>query len=135
MPNIRNTSLKKYNISPHKFMELYHHCMQYNEWKNELMYKADTVKSIQVTDMPTAHNTSDATQELAFRRAELRAKCELVEQTAIEAGGDIAQYLLRAVTNEGFTYNYLKTVLEMPCGKKMYYDRRRKFYWLLSKKI
>lgn len=135
MPNVRDTSLKKYGISPHRFKELYHFCLQYHEWKDELKYKCDTVKSIEITDMPTAHNGTDATQELAIRRAELEKKCTLIEEVAREADAGIYQYILKAVTNEGITYNYLQTVMNIPCSKNMYYDRRRKFYWLLSKKI
>lgn len=135
MTSVRSTSLKKYNISPHRYMELYHYCLQYNEWKDELRYKCDTVRSIEVTDMPISHSGADATQNLAMRRAELQKKCEVIEQTAEEAGGDIGEYILKAVTNEGITYNYLKTLCDIPCGKDMYYDRRRKFYWLLSKRI
>lgn len=116
-------------------MELYHYCLQYNEWKDELAYKCDTVKSIEVTDMPTAHSGSDATQDLAVRRAELEKKCALIEEAAYEADASIHQYILKAVTNEGITYKYLHTVMNIPCGKDMYYDRRRRFYWLLSQKI
>ena len=45
------------------------------------------------------------------------------------------QYLLKAVTEENVTFKYLKTVMNIPCEKDMFYDRRRKFYFLLSKKI
>jgi hypothetical protein len=135
MPNIRNTSLKKYNISPHRYMELYHYCLQYNEWRDEIKYKCDTVRSVEITDMPINHSNSDATQNLAIRRAELQQKCNLIEETAKEAGGEISEYILKAVTSEGITYNYLKMLCNIPCGKDMYYDRRRKFYWLLSQKM
>ena len=135
MPDVRSTSLKKFNISSHRFMELYHFCLQYNEWKDELQYKCDTVHSIEITDMPAAHGKSDATQNLAMRRAELSRKCELIESTAKEAAPDIHEYILKAVTNEGITYKYLLNVMNIPCGKDMYYNRRRKFYWLLSQKV
>ena len=136
LPNVRDTSLKKYGISPHRFKELYHFCLQYNEWKDELKYKCDTVKSIEITDMPTAHGgNSDQVQSLAIRRAELSGKIKLIEDTAKEADEDIYKYIIKAVTNEGITFNYLKTFMGIPCGKDMYYDRRRRFYWLLSQKI
>jgi hypothetical protein len=110
--------------------------LQYNEWQDELKYKCDNVKSIEITDMPIAHGgNSDATQRLAMRRAELSEKCKLIEDTAMEADPDIYKYIMKAVTNEGITYNYLSTIMNIPCGKDMYYDRRRKFYWLLSQKI
>jgi len=43
----------------------------------------------------------------------------------------LADYILKAVT-EGRSYTYLKTVMNIPCGRSMYFDRYRKFFWLLS---
>lgn len=134
MPNIRPINEKKYHMSKYRFMELYNFCLQYKEWKEELRYLTDTVSSPRMTGMPVVHSNRDVTQELAIRRKELSDKCKLIEQTAIEADGDIYQYLIKAVTNEGITYNYLREMQGIPCGKDMYYDRRRKFYWLLSQK-
>ncbi len=135
MANVRPINEKKYNISKHRFMELYHFCLQYTEWKDELKYKKDTVRSVNVTDMPARRENGDATANLAIRRAGLRRKCELIEQTAVEADPDIYQYIIKGVTEENATYKYLKQILGMPCGKKMYYERRRRFYWMLSKKM
>lgn len=135
MPNVRPMNEKKYDISKHRFLELYHFCMQYNEWQDELRYKRDTVRSIGITDMPVSHSNGDATAALATRRADLSHKCEIIEQTAIEADPDIYQYIIKGVTTDYASYRYLKTVMDIPCGKDMYYDRRRKFYWLLSNKI
>lgn len=135
MPNVRPLNSEKYEISKHRFLELYHFCMQYPEWKEELKYITDTVKSIQITDMPTSHNYKDQTAELAERRARLSKKCEIIEQTAIEADAELYPWILEGVTQEYVTYRYLKTSKHIPCGKDMYYNRRRKFYYLLSKKI
>lgn len=135
MPDVRPLNAKKYQISKHRFAEVYHFCMQYNEWLDELKYKTDTVHSVEITDMPVHHDNSDATANLAGRRVELRRKCELIEQTAIEADSDIYQYIIKAVTNEGISYTYLKEIMDIPCGKDMYYDRRRKFYWLIAQKL
>lgn len=43
-----------------------------------------------------------------------------------------APYIFMAVT-EGKTYTQLQMTYAIPCGKDMFYDRYRKFYWLLSK--
>ena len=135
MPNVRPMN-SKYGISKHKFLQVYHFCMQYNEWKDELAYKTSTVKSSQITGMPRGSGGSGRpTEDLAIRRAQLAENVQLVEQTCMEADGDIYQWLLKAVTNEGVGYTYLKEYMEIPCGKDMYYDRRRKFYWLMAQKI
>lgn len=135
MGKVRMINEKKYNVSKHRFLELYHFCLQYNEWKDELERKSDTMKSIEITDTPKGGGNGDATANLAIRRTELEEKCKIIEQTAIEADPAIYSYIVKAVTNENVTYQYLKQVMEIPCGKDMYYDRRRKFYWLLSRKI
>jgi hypothetical protein len=132
--NVRPLNQSKYGISKNRFWELYYWCLQYGEWKDELKYKTNTVGSMEITDMPTSHNGGDTTQQLAMRRAMMDQNCRLIEQTAIEADPDIYQYLLKAVTEEEVTYYYLKMIMDMPCGRTMYYDRRRKFYWLLSQK-
>ena len=136
MGNVRPVSEKKYGLSKHKFLQMYHFCLQYNEWKDELQYKSDTVKCIEISDVPKGSGgTGNATEDLAIRRAMLSKNCELVEQTCIEADEGIYQWILKAVTNEGIGYTYLKERMDIPCSRNTYYERRRKFYWLLSKKI
>lgn len=134
MPDIRPINQEKYKISKHRFLELYHFCMQYQEWKNELKYLTDTVKGIDYSGEIKGNGTGSATEQLAIRRSELRKKCELIEQTAMEADPEIYQYILEGVTADYASYKYLKEVKSIPCGKDMYYHRRRKFYWLLSRK-
>lgn len=135
MPNVRPINEKKYDISKRRFMELYYHCLQYNEWLDELKYKTDTVKSMQITDMPSGHGTSDATCNLATRRLELRKKCEAIEQTAIEASAELYQYIIKAVTNEGITYTYLTMKMDLDISHNTWYKARRRFYWLLDRRM
>lgn len=135
MPDVRPMNEKKYGISKHKFLQAYHFCMQYNEWRDELKHLKITVKSIDYSKERKGSATGSATEQIAIKRAELQRKCELVEQTAIEADAEIYEYILKGATTEYATYKYLKEVMNIPCGKNMYYERRRKFYWLLSKKI
>ena len=58
-----------------------------------------------------------------------------IEQTAIEAAPDFYQWLLEGVTTDYATYRYLRDAKGMPCGKNMYYEGRRRFYYLLSTKF
>lgn len=132
---VRPLNEEKYKISKHRFAEIYHFCLQYNEWKDELKYKTDTVASPIITDMPTSHSDDSAVEILAIRRDQLEKKCNIIENTARETDPSIYQYILKAVTNEHVSYNYLRTVMGIPCGKNYYYDKRRKFYYLLSQKI
>ncbi len=136
MPDVRPMNEKKYEISKHRFLELYHFCMQYQEWKTELKFKKDTVKGMENTDGIHGNGrVGSATEQLVIRRMKLREKCELIEQTAIEADPELYPYIIEGVTTEYASYKYLKQVKGIPCGKDMYYNRRRKFYWLLAQKI
>lgn len=134
MPDIRPINQDKYKISKHRFLELYHFCMQYQEWKNELKYLTDTVKSIDYSGEIKGTGTGSVTEQLAIRRSELRKKCELIERTAIEADSEIYPYILEGVTTDYASYKYLREIKGIPCCKNVYYDRRKKFYWLLSRK-
>ncbi|MCM1172091.1 MAG: hypothetical protein NC393_08175 [Clostridium sp.] len=126
--------LKDYNISNHRYMELYHYCMQYNEWK-EMLARMESGLGSASAEQTTAGNVkTDKIANIAIKRAELDAKCKLIEQTAEETDRSLKEYILAAVTR-GDTYNYLSTVKGMPCGRALYYKLRRKFYYLLSKKI
>ncbi len=134
MPRQRN-QLKAYNISKHRYMELYHYCMQYNEWKAQLQDIEDGLRSPSEGQTTSGGIKTDKTASLAIKRAELSAKCNMIEQTAEETDRVLKDYILAAVTNEGYTYNYLSTVKGMPCGHNLFYKLRKKFYYLLSGKI
>lgn len=134
--NKRNLSLEKYGISGKRYKELCGFCEQYPEWVNELKNKNSTEKSPEITGMPVCHGNSDATGNLAIRRAELQIKCKLIEQTAIQASADLYQYIIKAVCYE-VPVTYLLACEDMPCSKAAFYDTRRYFFYLLdqNKKI
>lgn len=133
MPDIRAelSTKNQYWISKHRFYEVYHFCLQYNEWRDE--YRAmDGLRAVSCDAMPRGSTVADPTAALAARRAALRQKMELVERTATATDAVLGKYLLKAVTNEGIPYTYLREVMGMPCGRNQYYALRRKFYWVLS---
>lgn len=134
--NKRQLNLEKYGISGKRYKELCGFCEQYPEWINELKYKYDTVKSVEITDMPIYHSNSDSTGNLAIRRAELQKKCELIEQTAIQASADLYQYIIKSVCYE-VPVAYLISCENMPLSKSAFYELRRYFFYLLdeNKKI
>lgn len=129
--NKRNLNLEKYGISGKRYKELCGFCEQYPEWKKQLKYSNDTVKSIEVTDMPITHNNSDATGNLVMRRYELEKKCALIENTARQAGNDLSQYIIKSVCYE-VPVPYLIAYEEMPLGKSAFYEMRRHFFYLLD---
>lgn len=77
----------------------------------------------------------DTLERVAIRLTELSEKIEMLEAVARETDKDLSEYILRGVTDEQVTYNYLSMVLHIPCSRNTYYSLRRKFYWLLSERL
>lgn len=122
----------KYYIDKHRYYELKHFCLQYKEWKraykscSEAFIFSSSFEQLIKTNIP-----SDITSKYAVLKAQYAEKINLVEQIAMRSDPELYEYILKAVT-EGLSYVYLKTKLNIPCGRDMYYDRYRKFFWLLS---
>lgn len=124
----------KYWIDKHRYYELKHFCLQYIYWKN--LYTALSNPDIPLSMIehnPTDNTPGDPTGKRAVMLAYYKERIDLIEQTAIDADECLHEYILKAVT-KGLPYSHLKTKLDIPCGKDMYYDRYRKFFWLLSQK-
>lgn len=127
-------------VDKHAFLSAYHFALQYPEWKRQY---ADTigssVKAVDPDGMPHGSETGDPTPRIAMRASVLRSNIDLIENTSLIAGESIAEYILYAVTNEGVTYRYLAgercKLGRIPCGRNEYYQRRRLFYYLLSKRM
>lgn len=122
----------KYYIDKHRHYELKHFCLQYPIWKRTYAALLDlSIASSYMTGMPSGGGLSDTTAKSAIRRTYYADKIKLVEETAKEADPYLYEYILKAVT-EGLSYTYLRTIMEMPCGRDMFYDRYRRFFWLLN---
>lgn len=124
----------KYWISKHRYYELKHFCLQYQLWKKAYAaLDSLTIKSPILDDLMSNTNIpGDPTAKWGIARAYYSERIHMIEKAAMAADKELCVYILKAVTEE-LSYNYLKSRLEMPCGKDMYYDRYRKFFWLLSK--
>ena len=122
----------KYRISVKKARELYYFCLQYGEWKEELSSKINSLKS--GCGGGSGKGIGDSTMALAIKRTILKDKCELIESTIMETDKELYRYLLKAITEEVVTYQYLRSVMGIPCSRRRYYETRRRFYYLLSKK-
>lgn len=122
----------KYYIDKHRYYELKHFCLQYNEWKKIYMSCCETIIfASRFEEMSTDNMPSDLTAKYAIKRAQYGERIKMIEDAAREADEFLYPYILRAVT-EGLSYTYLKSKMDIPCGRDMYYDRYRRFFWLLS---
>lgn len=122
----------KYWIDKHRYYELKHFCLQYLSWKKTYNAIDELSRTSSVFDrMPSSNIPSDLTAKYAMKKAYYSERIGLIEKAAMEADDNLYLYILKAVT-EGLSYTYLKSKLEIPCSRDTYYDRYRKFFWLLS---
>ncbi len=124
--------LEKYGISKARQYELEHFCLQYNEWKSE----KNKISLLGSPDFEAIHVQGGAaaskTENLAMRLAEIDEKIQLVDTALVKAvDGDkgILEFLKKHVTTKT-TYEYLG---RMPCGRKKFYQYRRRFFIELDK--
>lgn len=122
----------KYWIDKHRYYELKHFCLQYPEWKQIYSELEDVTIPLSMIDRIATDNLpGDPTAKRALMRTFYSDRIELIEKTAIKADPYLHSYIITGVT-EGVSYTYLKTRLGIPCGRDMYYDKYRRFFWLLS---
>jgi hypothetical protein len=122
----------KYWIDKHRHYELKHFCLQYPSWKKAYSDLTDMSISLsKIERMSSTNIPGDPTAKCAMRKAYYADRINLVEQTAKQADDELYMYLLKGVTEE-LSYTYLKSQLNIPCGKDLYYDRYRRFFWLLD---
>lgn len=121
----------KYWIDKNRYYELKYFCLQYPLWRRAY----ELLDGLQLCsyDLVYVSNSdlSDVTGKCVEEREIYFERMKTVEKAAIEADPYLASYILKAVT-EGHSYNYLQTQLNIPCGRDMYYDRYRRFFWILS---
>lgn len=122
----------RYWIDKNRYYELKYFCLQYPLWKQEY-YELDGYygRSIGAEVYSRLNALSDPTSKIAETRSKYYNHMRVVEQSALDADPYLASYIMKAVT-EGHSYDYLKSRLEIPCGRDMYYDRYRRFFWILD---
>ena len=122
----------KYWIDKHRHYELKHFCLQYPEWKKLYSdFDNPSMPLSTIERVPTSNIPGDPTAKRAIVKAQYLERINLIEKAAKEADRYLYDIILKAVT-ENLSYTYLKTRLEIPCSRDTYYDRYRRFFWLLS---
>ena len=129
-PNISEKN--RYWIDKHRHYELKHFCLQYPEWKRAYLdFDDPSIPLSTIERVPTSNLPGDPTAKRALMKAYYSEKIKLIEKAAVEADRYLSEYILKAVT-ENLSFTYLKSKLDIPCSRDMYYDRYRKFFWILS---
>ena len=120
----------KYWIPKYRYLELKNFCLQYPAWKKEL----NEISYLKTkSEISPPGNFSNPTELLAIKRLQLEQNINLIDSVAEQADPCLAKWIIRGIT-ENYTYEYLKYQLDLPAGRDMYYDRYRRFFWILDMK-
>lgn len=127
-------SKKKDNwISKHRYYELKHFCLQYPEWKRKIAEKSYLrSKSIVNGCMKAQIEFIDHVGDMVSAADIFERNVRMVEEACEEADYELKLYLLQAIT-EGVTYEYLRMIKGIPCGRSYFYKAYRKVFWILDK--
>ena len=123
----------QYWLDRHRYYELKHFCLQYPLWIKERAAINGLVCTRYGASLYSYDSAlSDPTLKAADARLFYTNRIEMVERIAKETDPVIGHYILVGVTC-GASYEAMNARSQIPCGKDMYYDYYRKFFWLLSR--
>lgn len=124
----RPLNLDEYGISKERYLELKHFCKRYAEMRQQIA-DARGLEAVSNDGMPHGNGISDPTARKADAAMKLSEDIRIIEGTAREVDPLNWGALLKNVT-EGTPYEYQIVY----CGRRQFYEARRKFFCLLDKK-
>lgn len=124
----------KFYIPKSRYYELKYHCLQYKDWKKSRA-ELERMLGPAAATMKVARGSAKANPvlQMALIFMYYDTMIKELEQCCKDAEPELADYILKGVT-EGLSYESLRAKYEIPCGKDMYYDRYRKFFYILDNK-
>lgn len=129
------TKNSKYYIPKQDYLTAIHYSLRYPLLQEEYRTAADTSKGLTYDkDKVQTSGNFSSTEDIGIRLAEIKEKIDLIDATLIEAAGEVLAPFLRLGVCFGLTYVQIQN-RGIPCGHNHYYEIRRKYYYLLSKKI
>lgn len=128
---LRNMSWDDYGISRNRYKELQAFCLQYEEKKSKINRGIGSTNN---DGMPKGNFKKNTLEANAIRNVMYQKDCEMIEQAAIAASGEIYPYIIKSVTNDlSFPFiEYDEKLGRIPVGINEFYGYRRLFYHYLD---
>ena len=121
-----------FDLHPKRMKELEGFCEQYKDWELRANC-ADSFSKMpqeQINKMKREHG--DPVVKAAMEREYWTNKMDMVRRCCYEAGPSaIACVIFEAVTN-GLSYEKLSARMTVPCGRRQFYEARKRFFWALN---
>ena len=127
------TKKREYYIPRNRYYELKYFCLQYDEWKKELLAITPYAYSkLDISHSSASGKHSDPTEQAVEKRDIYARRIEMIERAAYATDPVLAKYILAAVTKD-YSYGYLQTVMGIPCSSRTYYRYYHLFFWYLDR--
>ena len=119
-------------IERHRYYELKHFCLQYPVWKQAFISFDGLSKSYIDHLKVMGYAMGNPVERCAAARELYAERIWMVEKCAQETDAVLCNYILIGVTR-GMKYEYLRAMMNIPCGRSEYYKLYREFFWRLDK--
>lgn len=119
----------KYWIDRHRYYELKHFCLQYHTWVKALNSVDGFSKRPDLWIFNS--DVGDPTARAAIAREYYSDRVKMIHDCIEKTDPVIGEYIFQAVTT-GCSYEVIKSRLDIPCCKDVYYEYYRKFFWILN---
>ena len=126
-------SLKnKWYISRERYYELKHFCLQYPEWQKKLAELDYATYPQQLGFIGADGHICNPPEKRVIERDICMSCIKMVDRALRETDSELDLYLKQSIAY-GKSFTYLQTVMRIPCCRDVFYDRYRKFFWILDK--
>ena len=119
----------KYWIERHRYYELKHFCLQYPTWSKVINSIDGFSKRPDLWVFSS--EIGDPTARATIARDFYYDKMKMVQECAQKADPVIGEFIFKAVIS-GMSYDVMKSRIDIPSCKDVYYDLYRKFFWILN---
>lgn len=128
---LRDMAWDDYGISKHRYQELKAFCLQYEEKKSKI---SRGISGTGFDGMPKGNYKGNPLETQAIRNAMYQKDCEMIEQAAMAASGEIYPYIIKSVSKD-LSYQFIEydeVLGRIPVGINEFYAYRRLFYHYLD---
>lgn len=136
MSRIKSELSKKnpYWIPKHRYYELKHLCLQYHDLLNSYDSLTGLVSSNVENRVGSKESIewSDRVGTSVTQAEYYSSRIRAIERASKNPDDYISKCILKAVTDD-LSYTALRMMYEIPCGRSYYYNRYRRYFWILDK--
>jgi hypothetical protein len=125
-----NLRLSEYNISRELYNELRYRCLRYPQMLAELEEIREGFNSVQEPMSVERRAPGDPTAKRAIKAIKLADTVREIEKAAVDADPRLYAYILANVTRKATFED-----LHPPCGRRQFFEARRKFYRNLADNV